>query len=92
MDTIGKHLTALQQGTKSAPSNGQPSTTTSHKQDPFQPFNPNIHPRAGYALTAVRSWVSDAIAGNGRALILYASSKRGNGYGNGKTLLAKCAG
>lgn len=60
-------------------------------EDPFGRFNPAVHPDAATALTAVKQWARDAIAGHGRGLVLWASEGKGQGYGNGKTTLAKCA-
>jgi len=62
----------------------------------FTAFNPAIHRAASAALAAVKQWTKDAYSGDGRGLVLWANVQGipggvGWGYGNGKTLLARCA-
>jgi hypothetical protein len=68
------------------------------RPSPFAPFNPRVHRQAAIALEAVKTWTRAAIARDGHGLVLWASAEakapegeKANGYGNGKTLLAKCA-
>ncbi len=77
-----------------------PNASPTNHLSPFAPFNPAIHPKAAEALEAVKAWTRAAIGGNGYGLVLWANinghksadgKPAGNGYGNGKTLLAKCA-
>lgn len=62
----------------------------------FLPYDPTRYPpHSEIALRLVKVWCLRAFEGSGQALVLWSSAKaengKGNGYGNGKTMLAKCA-
>lgn len=61
----------------------------------FKRYDPKRSmPHSDIAFRAVKSWTYRTFEGLGTALVLWSSAKVGreaNGYGNGKTMLAKCA-
>jgi chromosomal replication initiation ATPase DnaA len=98
MENINQAATKLLSETKSAPTQEPRPNVSQPKSSPFAPFNASVHRQAAIALEAVKHWTRDAVSGNGRGLVLWASAEakapegeKSNGYGNGKTLLAKCA-
>lgn len=61
-------------------------------ENPFDEFDPSVHPDAVTAAARVREWCYAAHRGESRGLVLWANDHAGgSGYGCGKTKLALCA-